>query len=131
MKPYCRFGYLCWKASLVITIAILGLALPAQAERPKHSKIDSSVKKTNGPQQIVHYHLDDAHTRAGFEHFYNLEYDKAIREFEAALETHPNDPFAVNHLLSGVMFKEMYRIGAMDSELYAKEGFLHSKQYPV
>jgi tetratricopeptide (TPR) repeat protein len=29
------------------------------------------------------------------------------------------------------MFKEMYRIGALDSELYAKEGFLHSKQFPV
>lgn len=83
------------------------------------------------PQQITHFHLDDPHTKAGFEHFYNAEYDPAIREFEAALKDHSDDPFAVNHLLTGVMFKEMYRIGALDSELYAKEGFLHSKQFPI
>jgi tetratricopeptide (TPR) repeat protein len=29
------------------------------------------------------------------------------------------------------MFKEMYRIGALDSELYAKEQFLASKQFPM
>jgi tetratricopeptide (TPR) repeat protein len=83
------------------------------------------------PQQITHYHLDDPQTKAGFVHFYNAEYDPAIREFETALEAHPDDPFAVNHMLTGIMFKEMYRIGALDSELYAKEGFLHSKQFPT
>src|SRR5262249_45574526 len=50
---------------------------------------------------------------------------------ELAAKAHPTDPFAVNHLLSGVMFKEMYRIGALDTELYAKEGFLSSKQFPM
>jgi tetratricopeptide (TPR) repeat protein len=84
-----------------------------------------------GPHQIVRYHLDDPHTRSGFEYFYNLDYKRAIQEFEAALLAHPNDTFAVNHLLSAVMFQEMYRIGALDSELYAKEGFLTSKQYPI
>jgi len=83
------------------------------------------------PQQITHYHLDEPHTKAGFEFFYNAEYDPAIKEFQVALEAHPDDPFAVNHLLTGIMFKEMYRIGALDSELYAKEGFLHSKQFPI
>jgi tetratricopeptide (TPR) repeat protein len=96
-----------------------------------HPKADATAKKANGTQQIVHYHLDDAHTRAGFDYFCNLEYAKAIHEFEVALQEHPTDAFAVNHLLSGVMFKELYRIGALDSELYAKEGFLHSKQYPI
>jgi tetratricopeptide (TPR) repeat protein len=83
------------------------------------------------PQQITHYHLNDPHTKAGFDYFYNAEYDPAIREFELALKEHPDDPFAVNHLLTGIMFKEMYRIGALDTELYAKEGFLHSKQFPI
>lgn len=83
------------------------------------------------PQQITHYHLDDPHTKAGFDYFYNAEYDAAIKEFEIALQAHPDDPFAVNHMLTGVMFQEMYRIGALDSELYAKEGFLHSKQFPI
>jgi len=67
---------------------------------------------------------NDVNTRKGFEDFYNLEYDRAIREFEAALQAHPNDPFAVNHLLSGVIFKELYRIGALDTEAYAADNFL-------
>lgn len=82
-------------------------------------------------QQILHFHPDDTYTRVGFDAFYNQEYDKAIRQFELSLQAHPDDPFAVNHLLSGVMFKEMYRIGALDSELYAKEQFLASKQLPM
>src|ERR1700758_1161579 len=70
---------------------------------------------------------NDANTRKGFEEFYNLEYDKAIREFEAAQQAHPNDPFAVNHTLSGVIFKELYRIGALDTEAYAADNFLTKK----
>lgn len=87
--------------------------------------------QSHRPQQIVHFHPDDNYTRVGFDEFYNQEYDKAIHQFELSLQAHPDDPFAVNHLLSGVMFKEMYRIGALDSELYAKEQFLASKQFPM
>lgn len=79
----------------------------------------------------LHFRPDDLDTRAGFEHFYNLEYDQAIQCFEAAVKSHPGDAFAVNHLLSAVMFKELYRIGALDTELYAKNGFLTSKQFPI
>jgi tetratricopeptide (TPR) repeat protein len=67
---------------------------------------------------------NDPATRKGFDHFYNLEYDKAIREFEAAQQSHPDDPFAINHLLEGVIFKELYRIGALDTEAYAGDSFL-------
>jgi hypothetical protein len=34
-------------------------------------------------------------------------------------------------LLSGVLFRELYRIGALDTELYAKNSFLTSKQFPI
>jgi tetratricopeptide (TPR) repeat protein len=70
---------------------------------------------------------NDASTRKGFDHFYNLEYDKAIREFEAAQQGHPNDPFAVNHTLEAVIFKELFRIGALDTEAYAGDSFLTKK----
>src|SRR5262249_44215725 len=70
---------------------------------------------------------NDANTRKGFEAFYNLDYDKAIREFEAAQAAHPNDPFAVNHTLSAITFKELYRIGALDTEAYAADSFLTKK----
>ena len=70
---------------------------------------------------------NDASTRKGFDEFYNLEYDRSIHEFEAALQAHPSDPFAVNHLLSAVIFKELYRIGALDTEAYAADSFLNKK----
>ena len=70
---------------------------------------------------------NDAATRKGFDYFYNLEYDKAIREFEAAQQAHPNDPFAVNHTLEAVIFKELYRTGALDTEAYAGDSFLNKK----
>jgi tetratricopeptide (TPR) repeat protein len=70
---------------------------------------------------------NDANTRKGFDYFYNLEYDKSIRELEAAQQAHPDDPFAVNHLLSAVIFKELYRIGALDTEAYASDSFINKK----
>ena len=70
---------------------------------------------------------NDANTRKGFDYFNNLEYEKAIKEFQAALKAHPDDPYAVNHLLAGVIFKELYRIGALDTEAYAADNFLTKK----
>jgi len=70
---------------------------------------------------------NDATTRKGFENFYSLDFDKSIRDFEAALQAHPDDPFAVNHLLSAVIFKELLRIGALDTEAYASDNFLEKK----
>ncbi len=70
---------------------------------------------------------NDATTRKGFDAFYNLDYDKAVKDFEVALQAHPDDPFAVNHLLSAVIFKELLRIGALDTEAYASDNFLDKK----
>ena len=70
---------------------------------------------------------NDPATRKGFEDFYNLEYDKSIKEFETVMQAHPDDPFVVNHVLSAVIFKELYKIGALDSEAYATESFLNKK----
>jgi tetratricopeptide (TPR) repeat protein len=120
-----------WLQSWVAVFAFVFLLWCGSPELFASKSKKTLPKKVElAPQQITHYHLDDPHTKAGFEYFYNAEYDPAVREFEAALAAHPDDPFAVNHLLTGVMFKEMYRIGALDTELYAKEGFLHSKQFP-
>ncbi len=70
---------------------------------------------------------NDAITRKGFDAFYNLDYDKAVKDFEVALQAHPDDPFAVNHLLSAVIFKELLRIGSLDTEAYASDNFLEKK----
>lgn len=65
--------------------------------------------------------------RRGFDHFYNMEYDKAIKDFESLVKDHPDDPFPNNYLLSAVLFKELYRVGALSSESYASDNFLNAK----
>ena len=54
---------------------------------------------------------------SGFDHFYNLEYDQAIADFEKAIAQNPNSPDLHNHLAQTIVFREMYRDGALESEL--------------
>jgi tetratricopeptide (TPR) repeat protein len=107
MKPYQRllgFLYLCCLLGLGSS---LGSTTADVGSLPVPTRVDN-----------------DANTRKGFDHFYNLEYDKAIREFEAAQQAHPDDPFTINHTLGAVIFKELLRIGALDTEAYAGDTFL-------
>ena len=53
----------------------------------------------------------------GWDHFYNLEYDAAIGDFERAIAQDPNSPDLHNHLAEAVVFQEMYRNGALESEM--------------
>jgi tetratricopeptide (TPR) repeat protein len=54
---------------------------------------------------------------SGYNHFYNLEYGQAIADFEAAIAQNPSDPQLHNHLAHAIVFQEMYRNGALESEL--------------
>jgi tetratricopeptide (TPR) repeat protein len=53
----------------------------------------------------------------GYDHFYNLEYDEAIASFEQAAREHPDNPDFHNHIAEALVFREMYRDGALESEL--------------
>ena len=53
----------------------------------------------------------------GWDHFYNLEYDAAIGDFQRAIAQDPNSPDLHNHLAEAIVFKEMYRNGALESEM--------------
>lgn len=103
-----RGGLLC----LVILCVLPVQAVPqtrAVGGRP------SSIALTSGRDPLV----DTA-----FDHFYNLDYDRSIQEFEKVLDRHPNDPSAVNHLLTTVLLRELYRMGAMNSGEYANDSFI-------
>jgi tetratricopeptide (TPR) repeat protein len=54
---------------------------------------------------------------AGFTDFYNLDYDQAIAVFEKAIARNPGQPDLHNHLAQTLIFREMYRDGALESEL--------------
>jgi tetratricopeptide (TPR) repeat protein len=73
----------------------------------------------------------DPLSQAAFEHYYNLDYDAAIQDFERILARHPNDPFAVNHLLSALQVRELYRMGAMNSGDYSNDNFIGLAHRPA
>src|SRR5215469_4591624 len=89
--------------------------------------IASALALADNSAWVPNRSTNDPATRKGFEDFYNLEYDKSIKEFETVVQAHPDDPFAVNHVLSAVIFKELYRIGALDTEAYATDNFINKK----
>jgi len=79
----------------------------------------------------VPFRPPDPLNQTAFEHYYNLEYDAAIQDFERILARHPNDPFAVNHLLSAIQVRELYRMGAMNTGEYANDSFIGQAHRPA
>ena len=73
----------------------------------------------------------DSLTRAGFRHYYSLEYDEAIHDFQSAWEARSDEPKAINHLLEAELFQQLYRYNALDTRLYTKQRFLTSKHVPI
>ncbi len=53
----------------------------------------------------------------GFEHFYNNEYDQALTIFEDNAQKHPADAAAQNAVAQAILYREMFRNGALESQL--------------
>jgi hypothetical protein len=73
----------------------------------------------------------DPQSDTAFDHFYNMDYDRATQEFEKILEKRPNDPFAVNHLLTAVLMHDLYDTGAMNTGDYANDSFIGRTPRPT
>ena len=73
----------------------------------------------------------DPQTEAAFDHFYNMDYDRATQEFERIVEKHPTDPFAVNHLLTVVLMRDLYDTGAMNTGDYSNDSFIGRTPRPT
>jgi tetratricopeptide (TPR) repeat protein len=73
----------------------------------------------------------DPLVEAGFDHFYNMDYDRSIQDFEKVLDRHPNDPSAVNHLLATTLMRELYRMGAMNTGDFANDSFIGQAHRPA
>jgi epoxyqueuosine reductase len=61
--------------------------------------------------------LAAADPNPGFEHFYNNEYDQALAYFEQQLAAHPDQPDIYNNIAQTVLYREMFRDGALESQL--------------
>jgi tetratricopeptide (TPR) repeat protein len=53
----------------------------------------------------------------GYDYFYNLDFDEAIQTFQRAIALNPKSPDIHNHLAQAIVFREMQRNGALESEL--------------
>src|SRR5206468_9791829 len=54
---------------------------------------------------------------SAFNHFYNLEYDQALAELEKGEAADPNSIAVHNYIAQCIQFREMYKVGALESEL--------------
>jgi outer membrane protein assembly factor BamD (BamD/ComL family) len=79
----------------------------------------------------ITYRPADPLNQAAFDHLYNLDHEAAVQDFEKVAGRHPNDPFAINHLLSAVLIRELYRMGAMNSGEYANDSFIGQAHRPA
>jgi tetratricopeptide (TPR) repeat protein len=67
----------------------------------------------------------------GLDHFYNLEYDQAIVDFQRNIAENPQVPSGYNYLAQGLLYREMFRAGALESELVSGANpFLRRKLEP-
>jgi epoxyqueuosine reductase len=53
----------------------------------------------------------------GYDHFYNNEFDRALEYFEQDLKAHAGDPQMFNHVAQGILYREMLRSGALESQM--------------
>ncbi len=108
-------------ASVLLTLALVAIPMaPAQANG-----------QTSHPEDNLSFRPPDPLNRTAFDHFYNLDYDRAAQEFEQVLRRHPDDPFAVNHFLAVVLFRELYRMGALNTGEYANDTFIRASHRPA
>ncbi|HYM77878.1 MAG TPA: hypothetical protein VE377_18025 [Candidatus Dormibacteraeota bacterium] len=66
----------------------------------------------------------DAQTQAAFDHFYNMEYERAIQDFEKMVQKRSDDAFALNHLLTAILMSNLYETGGMNTGDYTNESFI-------
>ena len=106
-----------------VPVAALALLLAATAwgqnTSPELPQRGSSVRPAdplNGP---------------AYDNFYNMDYDRAVQGFQKVLDRHPDDAFAVNHLLTAIMFRELYRMGALNTADYSNDSFVGVPHRPA
>ncbi len=110
------------KASRVLLFfVLLGCGSLAVAQAPAQ----------NSHADKLSFRPDDPANPSAFEHFYSLEYDRAIQQFGEVLQRHPDDPFAVNHFLTAVLFRELYRMGVLNTGEYANDSFIKAAHNPA
>lgn len=98
---------------LSLLACLLTLCLPAQAQ---------SVNTHTDPLNI------DPLVRQGYDRFYDLDFEAALKDFNQVAQQHPQDPMAWNYILVVTIFRELYHQDLLDTTYYAHDSFLFSKR---
>jgi tetratricopeptide (TPR) repeat protein len=109
--------------NLLLCLLLLVLLAPAAAAQAN--------SQGTHPEESLSFRPNDPLNRTAFDHFYNLDYDRAVQEFDQVRQKHSDDPFAVNHLLTAVLFRELYRMGALNTGEYANDTFIRAAHRPA
>lgn len=70
----------------------------------------------------------DPMVRQGYERFYNMDFDSAIKIFNQVAQQHPQDPMAWDYILMATVFHELYHQDLLDTTYYAHDSFLSNKR---
>ena len=106
------------RCPVVLFVLILIAVCGASAQAPP------DAKRTHGAAQ-------DPQSEVAFDHFFNMDYDRAVQEFERIVEKRPGDAFALNHLLTAVLMRDLYDTGAMNTGDYANDSFIGRTPRPT
>src|SRR5277367_5385093 len=123
---------LAFELSSLLKLGMLALAFACiHSSRATAQSAATQTHPTAGNAVLEIASTHDPLADTAFNHFYNMEYDRSVVEFEKFLDRHPNDPAAVNHLLSVVLMRELYHMGAMNSGEYSNDSFIGQAHRPA
>ena len=68
----------------------------------------------------------------GTDHFYNLEYDAALADFQQLRADDPRNPAWQNRVALSYFYKELYQAGVLEGDLFdASNRFFRTKKFPT
>lgn len=128
----------CLLAAAPLMTAALAAAVPPAARARRRSEAPvaiSAAARRPGSNAAAACAATDTAARLvsiGYDHFFNLEYAAARNCFALLTRQQPNAAAAWNHLAQDDLYAEMYRVGALASELYGHGNpFLQAKLLPL
>lgn len=116
-----------WRLFLVLALFLCIGGQSSWGQQPAKPAAKAEVKGEVKLNDKLSFRPADPLNAAAFDHFYDMDYDSSIAEFTQIQKRHPNDPDALNHLLTAILFHELYRIGALTSGEYANDSFVDTK----
>ena len=98
-----------WVAGLLLSCALAALSQPPTPSRRQQPAATAPALEAASLSRLRLQALD---------HFYNLEYTPALSDFRRLAQADPQSAAAWNHVAQVELYQEMYRIGALQIQLY-------------